>query len=266
MSDTINADGRTYHLGKLPPDPVKRAMFPPVAPLTAPKIDPAEWQPVDRRKRFNMGDWSLDQRSHGSCVGFSSAAALARLRVAEGQQFQRLSGAFIYSHINGGRDNGAIISDSLDVLKQQGTCLETECGWDQIYPNQIPNSARQTAKRFKVLEAYRVDTWAEAISAIQLGFILVGAVMVGDNFFRLDNNGVSGFDRGPGNHAVCFDGCGFLPSGQPFLDLPNSWGLTFGENGRTKITEKHFESVQQDCYAMRAAINDPQESGPPAAE
>lgn len=263
MADTIDDNGTIYHLGKLPPDPVLRAAFPPFDAVPIPLIPRDQWQPIDRRGLFNMKDWAIDQKSHGSCVGFSSAAALMRLRVIEGMGFQRLSGAYTYSWINGGHDRGAIISESLTSLQNHGTCLETTVGWDQIYRDQIPATANAEAKRFKVLEAYRVDSFDHAVTALQLGFIVVYPVMVGNNFLRLDGNGVSGWDAGAGNHAVHADGCGVLPNGQWYLDLPNSWGLSFGENGRTKTTQRHWDSVEHDAYAIRAATTDPEESGPP---
>jgi hypothetical protein len=189
-------------------------------------------------------------------VGFSAAGALMELRALDGMGFQRLSGAYVYSKINGGSDDGAIISDGLTQLIK-GTCLESEAPWDAIYPGRYPASANETAKRFRALEAYRIDTWEQFITALQLGFIAVGAVMVGNRFTSLDANGVSGWDSGPGNHAVRFDGCGILPNGEWFADLPNTWGTSFGQHGRTKITRKHFESVQQDSYALRAPTSDP---------
>jgi hypothetical protein len=265
MADVIDDNGQIFHLGKLPPDPVKRAAFPPLEAAAIPVLPRDQWNPINRRTLFNMGDFAIDQKSHGSCVGFSSAGALMRLRVMEGMAFQRLSGAYTYSWINGGHDDGAIISDSLTSLQKRGTCLESTVPWDRIYKNQIPAQAATEAARFRVLEAYRVDSFDQAISALQLGFIVVYAVMVGDRFMRLNGDGVSGWDAGPGNHAVHADGCDVLPSGEWFLDLPNSWGLSWGQNGRTKTTQRHWDTVQNDAYAIRAATTDPNEAQPPVA-
>ena len=260
MADAIEIGGRKFHLGKLPPDPAKRAAMPPFL-QAAPEMPESEWKPINRRGEIGT-EFFIDQRSHGSCVGFSAVGALMQLRELAGMTFQKLSGAYIYSFINGGRDEGAIISDGLERLKL-GTCLEAEAPWDAIYPNRIPNKAHETAKRFRILEAYRVDTWEQAVTALQLGFLLVGAVHVGSRFFDLDGNGVSGHDRGPGNHAVRWDGCGTLPSGEWFIDLANTWGMTFGQQGRTKTTRKHWESVQQDGFAVRAASSDPLDPAKP---
>lgn len=220
-----------------------------------------EWVTINRRSHMTEG-WLLDQRSHGSCVGFSSAAALMRARALNGSATVRLSGAFVYSWINGGRDAGAIITDALDVLRDKGTCPEEEAPWDAIYPNRYPESARKSAMRFRLLEAYTADTFDEIGSAIQLGYIPIFAVQVGGTFVSISSEGICGFDRGPGNHAVHADGMSKLSRGW-CLDMPNSWGKNFGQGGRGFVTEEHIDGVQQDCYVIRAAVEDPQEPNSP---
>jgi hypothetical protein len=250
-------------LNKLSPDPVKRAAFPPFFGDTLPSVDPSLWEEIDRRTDF--GDqFILDQQNHGSCVGFSSAGALMRALVLGGHEFVKLSGAYTYSWINGGSDDGAQISDSLTSLQQHGTCLDSTVGWDSIYRNQTSKGDTE-AQRFKILEAYKVANFAELMSGLQNDFIGVVAVMVGNTFTRLDSQGVCGYDRGPGNHAVCIDGAHKLPNGAWSVDMPNSWGLSFGINGRGRLTQQHIEGVEQDAYIIRAARVDPQ-SNPPVVK
>lgn len=262
--DAINIDGVPRLLAKLPPAPERRALMARFRDR-APILPKNEWREVNRRDAF--GDaYILDQKNHGSCVGFASAGALMRSRAIQGGDFVRLSGAFTYSLINGGRDAGSMISDSLETLMKVGTCTEAEAPWTAIYPNRYPPTARETAKRFRILEAYRVDDFEELMTAIQLGFIGVGAVHVGGRFARLNADGICGFDPGPGNHAVAFDGAHLLPSGEWTIDMPNSWGIVFGQRGRGYVTQAHIDNVQQDCYAMRAATFDPDDTTrPPAA-
>jgi hypothetical protein len=229
-----------------------------------PIVPESEWKEIDRRQVF-APSWILNQRSHGSCVGFAAAGSLMRARAIGGQGEHRLSGAFVYSYINGGRDQGAMIGDAVSVLLTHGCALEFEVGWDQIYPNQITPEARHTAKRFRALECYTVESWEEACSAVQLGYVLSYPVMVGNTFTRVDAEGVCGYDRGPGNHAVCADGMKRSDKWGWTLDMPNSWGQTFGENGRGRTAEKHWEGVQVDAYALRCAATDPEGDNPPPA-
>lgn len=250
-------------LNKHSPDPVKWAAFPPFVG-EAPTVDPALWVEINRR--IDFGDqFILDQQSHGSCVGFSSAGATMRAAVLAGHAFVRLSGAYTYSWINGNQDNGAQIADSLTSLMSHGTCTEAEVDWNHIYRRQIPASADATAQRFRVLEGYKANNFIELMSGIQEEFIGVVAVMVGNTFTRLNGDGVCGFDSGPGNHAVCIDGARKLSSGQWVLDMPNSWGLSFGQNGRGYLTQRHIESVEQDCYLIRGVRMDPLDPNKPPA-
>ena len=250
----IDFDGCPRLLAKLPPTRGRGGLRSFVEAVgTAPE---SEWRPLDWRPLFTP-NWILDQKSHGSCVGFSSAGALSKARALAGETFQRLSGSFVYAHINGGQDQGAIITDALGVLRDRGTCLDLEMPWDRIYKSQIPPSAYETAKRFRAFELYTADTWLEIGSAVQLGFVPIFAVMVGGSFMDLDSEGVAGFDNGPGNHAVHADGMVRLPRAGWALDMPNSWGTSFGQSGRCYLTRRHVEGVQQDCYVIRAIAFDP---------
>lgn len=252
----IEHDGILRVLACLPTEPNLRARFKSFNAV-APVIPRSEWKPVNLRTQFD-DSWILDQKSHGSCVGFASSGALMKCRAMSGQAFQKLSGSFTYSFINGGRDQGASIGDSLDSLMKNGTCLDAECGWDRIYQRQIPAAAFETAKRFKISEGYRVDSFDEAGTAIQLGFTLVYAVMVGRTFDSLDGEDVIGYDPGSGNHAVHASGLYQSQRWGWCLDGWNSWAVTWGNRGRFRSAEKHWNGVQQDAFAVRVSSFDPQ--------
>lgn len=229
-----------------------------------PVMPKSEWREIDRRTTLGE-QFILDQKSHGSCVGFATAGALMRARALNGSTFAKLSGSYVYSFINGGRDQGANIANALAVIRDQGTSTDELCDWDAIYPSRISPEARMAATRFKALELYTAETFEELMTAIQLpGFIPVFAVQVGNRFTSLDSNGVCGFDAGPGNHAVHADGAKKLPSGEWLLDMPNSWNLTFGQRGRGRLTERHIEGISyQECFVIRAAAEDPQDPNSP---
>lgn len=257
--DGILCGGETRWLGRIPAEPYydQFKLFREAVPI----VPVSEWREIDRRNVLG-GDYILDQNGHGSCVGFSSAGAIMRARALLGDGPQRLSGTFVYAHINGGRDAGAIIGDAVKVITEKGVCLESEMPPSQIYARDIPPSAYETAKRFRALECYIANTWEEITSAVQLGFIPVFAVMVGNNFTSLDSDGIAGFSNGPGNHAVTADGMKKTSRGW-VLDMPNSWGTQFGQQGRCFLTERHIMSVQQDCYVIRCATDDPQDPNKP---
>lgn len=259
----IDFDGCPRLLAKLPPDPAKRRLLTPFREAV-PLVPESEWREINRRDGL---PWIINQQNHGSCVGFSSAGALMRARAINGSAPVTLSGSYVYSWINGGRDQGAVITDALAVLRDKGTCREALCDWDTIYRQQVSREADEDARRFRLLEAYTADTWDEILSAVQLGYLPIFAVMVGDSFASTDSDGVAGFDRGPGNHAVHADGCKRLSGLGWVLDMVNSWGPKFGQAGRCYLMRRHIESVQQDCYVIRAAADDPQDPNqPPIAQ
>lgn len=259
--DAIDFGGEPRLLGRIPADPDYQSFkrFKDVAPV----IPSAKWEEIDSRGMFPP-EWILDQDGHGSCVGFSSAGALMRSIRRQGRDLVRLSGTDVYCRINGGRDQGAIITDAVKAV-QEGVCLESQMPPSKIWERDVTPEAKATRAKYRALECYIAETFQEIGSAIQMGFIPIFAVMVGSNFTHLDGDGIAGFSNGPGNHAVHADGLRKLPSGIWVLDMPNSWGVSFGQKGRCFLTQRHVESVQQDCYVIRAAMEDP-DSGPPVAK
>lgn len=230
----------------------------------APVLSRDKWKPIDRRTELGTQFINNQKRTSG-CVGWSSAQAFMRCRALAGMTFQKLSGAFIYAGINGNRDSGANIGDALTRLMRDGTCLESEADVNEIFMSRIPASAKQTAMRFKVEEGYRVDSFDEALSALQLGFILVYPCMVGSNFYNLDNEDIVGTDRGGGNHSIHADGCYLSKGGVWCLDAANSWSVDFGNQGRMRTTEKQFNMLDMDAYAIRVPSVDPQDPKQPPA-
>src|SRR6185437_15750942 len=139
----------------------------------APVIPRSQWKPISRRDLFPAASWVWDQNGHGSCVGNGSAMALRKARVLGGQPDVILSPGCTYAQINGGRDQGAVISDTLTALLETGTCTYDMVGEEPIYLQQLPAGWQQTAARFKISEAYHCQTFDEIGSALQLGYTVV---------------------------------------------------------------------------------------------
>lgn len=241
----IDDKGQERRLGKLAPDAEKTRRFRTFRSVY-PLVPRSQWKPIDRRTTLGAR-FIPNQRSHGSCVGFSAISAMMRTRALRGFTFAMLSGAYVYSWINGGRDQGAMITDALDILKTKGTCLESTVGWDEIYRSQTSKGDAE-AQRFKMREGIVIETFDEAVSALILGNIPQFAIQVGGNFEAFDTDGIAGFSNGAGNHSVIADGLKLSKSGLWILDMPNSWGTGFGQEGRCFLTERHFSSVQQDAF------------------
>lgn len=258
-----DAQGVVRFLAKLKPDPVVRGKMAHISSLIS-LVPRSQWKTQGRRAVMGA-TFITNQKTHGSCVGYSAAQAMSRSRVIRGLPYARLSGAYIYSWINGGRDNGAMITDALAVLRDHGTCLESTVPWDVIYRSGT-KVGDEEAKRFKSIGDYAITSNDQGsafdwiASAIMCGLIPQFAVEVGNNFERMDANGVLGFDSGYGNHSVHADDLIEI-NGKWYLDEPNTWGTGFGQEGRGLLSEKHIQTIVdhggEDAYVHVDAIDDP---------
>lgn len=216
------------------------------------------------RDRFDK-TFIKSQGKHGSCQGFASALALTRARVRRGQERVDLSGAFAYSLVNGGRDNGSMLEDGLRVSESVGYATEATVPWDAIYPSRYDRAkAMAEAARFRGFEVYSVRTELALLSALASGFDCVVAVHADNAFMKLDARGVAGYANGPGNHAVGADGLSW--DGEVLVDSFNSWGLSYGREGRMYLTWDHHltqTNKYHNFYAMRSTLDDPQGNNPP---
>lgn len=196
--------------------------------------------------------WVQDQKSHGSCNGYAGAGALSKARYLRGiQDKMLLSGAFLYSLVNSGRDNGSALEDGLKAVQKYGICPESLVGWDQIYPKQQPKNARQEAAKHKGLACWAVQTKQGFRTALAAGFPVIVAVHAGSRFQHLNPYGIAGVDNGGGNHAVhCDDIC--IVNGVEVYDMQNSWATTYGDKGRAYLTWNSFEQTfgRHQFYAI----------------
>lgn len=212
---------------------------------------------MDGRKKFDES-WVQNQRHYGSCNGFAGATALAKARVARGLKRVDLSGAYLYSLINGGVDRGSMLDDGMMAVQNRGVATKKTVPWNAIYPNQYDKAkADAEATKYKGWECYPVETLDGYWTALALGFIVVTAVHAGSRFMRVDGaEGVAGVDSGPGNHAVHADGLVWV--GELGATGENSWDVTYGKRGRMILLEDHYTqpSRYHVSYAFRSTTED----------
>lgn len=268
--DYVEVDGHKRLLGYRP-DPIKlRAAAPNRYADSHPTFPISQWRPINRRNVFSWSAFGLDQNGFNSCVAQANSNSLTKLRTLLGMKPVKLSPAYLYAHINGGRDAGAVISDGAESLVKDGACPFEMLGQSPFYTHYLTPAMREAAGRFKAAEIYHVDTWEELGSALQTGrYIAVFGAMVGNNFGRFDQHGVCGHDRGPGNHALHADGMALLPDGRWVIDVPNSWGERWGpwHNGRCYLDRNHLfaNGDMPDVCVFRAAAEDPKDPWDPPA-
>jgi len=211
---------------------------------------------VPSRRMFPAEKWIENQRSHGSCNGYAGASAYSRLLKIIGHDDEyHASGAWIYSLINGGRDQGSQLIDGMRVGQDVGYASEETVAWNMIYPNQQPLAkARAEAAAHKGRNYYRCRTLQALKTALAQGWPGVVAVHAGSRFNKM-TGGIAGVDRGPGNHAVCVDDL-VIVRGKLVYDMPNSWGIEgYGDGGRAYLTDDHFALTLPNhvFYVLRSA-------------
>lgn len=215
---------------------------------------------MDGRKKFDKS-WVKDQKTHGSCNGFAGAAVLTKARVLNGQPRVDLSGAYLYSLINGGMDRGSQLEDGMNKMAGGIATAET-VPWNAIYPSQYDREkAREEASRFRGVLVYAIESEEGYWNALALGYMVVTAVHAGSRFMQVDRaSGVAGVDYGPGNHAVHCDGLTWV--GELAGTGENSWNVTYGVNGRMNLLSAHYQqpSKYHLSYAVLDVSEDPKDS------
>lgn len=226
-------------------------------------IPRGQWKPIS----FAGYDVPImDQGRHGSCVGHGAAGAFWKSWLISGATPHEFSPCFVYGLGNGGRDAGMVISDALDILTNTGICLASEVPEGMIWKQQFPASAMTTARRFRVAKAYHAGSFDEIATGLQMGFIPVYGIYVGNDFGSLDREGVAPAYRWTANHCMYGDELVKLPSGRWAIRDNNSWTERFGNGGRCYLTEQHF-GRDCDAFLIQAVCEDPQETNlPPVAQ
>ena len=264
----ITIGGRRRKLGLLEPD----AGFVSSLPVFGDHVEPLDNATLKRiaKSQTSVGRTLFDssfirnQGQYGSCNGFAGAAALTRARIRRGLKRVDLSGAYLYSLINGGHDNGSMLDDGMHALQSRGCATEATVRPHQIYPSKYDRTkANREAAKYKAFECYQVTTEPELWTALALGWDVVVAVHVGNNFDRFDRNGIAGVDNGNGNHAVMCDGLVYA-DGEICGDGVNSWGTGWGSKGRMLLRWSHFKRTigVHSFYAIRSTTDG--DDAPPA--
>jgi hypothetical protein len=212
-----------------------------------------------------------DQQQEGSCVANGWISMLERSLSAAGQAHRDLSRAMLYAFINGGRDAGANPSDAAEVVSTLGVCTEETVPYRFLVERQIPQAARDEAKRFAVPPdaIYAINSWDELVSAEILGYKTGMTVLVAGNYIQLDGDGCPPVHRGVGNHwQSCDSRLKKTSRGDWVLGAIQSWGLGVWNNGLGFFRESHWDSQPGvQGYAIRYPGQDPLDPNlvPPAA-
>lgn len=219
----------------------------------------------------------LDQGQTASCVGHGACTGFTRAWQMSGHPLVRFSPTYVYGKINGGQDQGAVVSDALTQLIDGGICREETVPEGDIYSANYPPAADAEAANYRMQDdVLHAGTFDEIVSGLLLGWLPVFGIVVGNSFSRVDAGGVPGVGGG-GEGGHCLTGCGVaqVPSGsyrgQWAVLTQNSWGQSWGMGGFCNLTLQHFTYMAQwmgglDCFLIRGVLDAPDDAvNPPSA-
>ena len=262
----VVVDGVPRIMGCLKPDP-NLSMAVPAFTNKFKVLPRSQW--TDNTQFHDLGKIVVrDQGEYGSCTGQGSVNALSASKrtTAPGDDFPLLSATFIYGNINGGRDDGAQVSQAMQAIVKWGTCLDSQVPETMIYAKDFPADAYETAKRFKAFEVYRLRNFDELCTALTLGFPCASGIAVGNNFMqsRLNHDGIAPLpDQIVGGHCLAHLGLKKI-SGQWVVQTVNSWSTRWGINGWCYLQEGAWNAKYGfpfDAFMVYTINEDPNDSG-----
>lgn len=193
----------------------------------SPLIPRQEWVEVDYISPLGKRCIS-DQQSCGGCTGWSCGQAGTRQRLMRGLAFKALSGAAIYAQINGGQDNGSNIIDSMNAIEQNGTCLQSEMDFPNIYSNQIPQDKllyKEAALKVTV------GSFDECMTALMMGMLPQFPVNATSKWIHntgYDENGVADLYYGRSSNHSVHGAATVCINGVWYIIMPNTWNTGWG--------------------------------------
>jgi hypothetical protein len=249
--DTIFACNEERMLGCLP----REAAPGTVCPLFKSRyqaIPRDKWQEVSWRHLIRV---VLNQGSQGSCVGATGAGAMMALRAAVGLEHKLLSIGSLYGQINQGRDQGALMGDSMKALMSTGMCPVDVIPHYTWQMRSWPSNWKQIAKEYRALEAYDCSDFDELVTAIQRGFVVNYGITIGRTFEPNSEGIIAPRRDSAGGHAMLGIGVKQF-NGIWHVETLNSWSETWGLGGRAYVPESYFvgRSSYMDAWALRAVV------------
>lgn len=265
----LEAGGETRRLGLLMPPPGYEDDAPRLLSATGFRpwdknriIEFIRNKPYGKRRNIFTPDWMQNQRSWGSCNACAESYVQRKGQFLRGRHdTPMLNWEFAYAQINGGRDNGSLLKDSMAEALSTGLPILDPAangqGRGYIYKKHYTQADYDAAKLNKGTIALAVNDELTLATAVLAGFPAVVAVHAGNSFMKMTGEGIAGVDRGAGNHAVHVDDVEY--SGGRFLfDHQGSWGTNVHDAGRAYLTwDGHFaQTIKYHQFWILMSTND----------
>jgi len=218
-------------------------------------------EPLPRKysRKAQMGAMR-DQGEYGSCVGFAGAA------VKDCHERIVTSPLYLYKKCKEQdgipKTEGTYPRIAMAALKNSGICPEADFPYSMMnWPTmpQVPAKAEAAAAEYKIGAYARVSTLDEVKQSVYRDGPVLGALLVCDSFVDANDgfipipgeNGQRDYIRG--GHAITVVGFNDdLTHGKHkgYLEVKNSWGTDWGQDGYCWIPYDFFNFVQDGNVQM----------------
>lgn len=208
---------------------------------------------------------SEHQHSQGSCQGHAISTALEMAScIAIGEKSLELSRAMGYyetqkldwPNTKKQSDRGSTISGGVRLAETVGICREDLWPYPSKYNNTRPqdwNAVLKSAERFKAGKSVRIRSWDSVVAFLEAG---LGAITIGVRWnSSVNREHVTSYRRGSGGgHAVCLPQMSKKRPGE--VDMLNSWGSRWADNGWATWSRSALESMLQDRFTVAIGVSD----------
>ena len=204
-----------------------------------------------------------DQGGQSSCVGWAVGHALKSYqeRLEERWEFGPetvFSPAWIYNQINGGRDQGSLIRDALQLIVNKGAATWWTMPYDHAdYLSQPTDTATGEAGQYKARNWGRVEGTQHIKAALFNRLPVVVGMVAYASFRELSGtnsvyNTFGGSDLG--GHAATIVGYDDNRFGGAFKVI-NSWSTGWGDGGYFWLPYEHLRRVVFEAYVLQDSEN-----------
>ena len=261
----VETEDARYGLGLQFPD-CKTQILPTLATM-APLLSMESIKQIVESSEFAFGrehfdkSWLTNQNGYGSCASYAGSSALSKSRVIGGQARVDLSGDYLYSLVNGGRDRGSMLDRNMQAIMTKGVASRSTVPLGGIYRTKYDTAkADAEARRFRGHELYAIPDEQSMATALALQIPVVHAIHVGRNWRRLEGDVLIG-DSGVGNHSEHCDDIRYNRQRGRF-EFRN--GSSHNRPYFWVYWSKHFAqtSKHHQFYAVPSAIQDPHGDNP----
>jgi len=163
------------------------------------------------KNKRNWFKYIYDQDGVGSCAAESGTGLKAGLDASQNLPLIIYNPWSVYWYTSGGRDQGSVIGDNVEYLRDKGVCPEEVWPRSKGWRSEPNSQAKELAKLFCIVDFFYIETIQELVSALLQGFCI--------------HAGYSG-------HAIVL--VAYLGKGQ--LLFCNSWDKSWGDNGFGKLS------------------------------